>query len=407
MLGRLADRLRNASPALAAAAAALVLPLYALKVARRSDYTDFLVYHRTAARLLDADWVKLYNLELDGNSPYRYAPPTLPALLPFGFFSEPTARMIWFFLQFGCFLAGFLLLLRTLRETGVPLARARIAVGVAFLYSLRFLIDSFSIGQVTGLMFLGLVLGLRAWLAGRPARAGAWLSPGALLKVGPGLLYGPPWFGGSPPARGSRLRLLGGALAVPTALTLMLQLWIWARGGSVATTLSLFSDWWHLLLADSSFFDASHYGSQSVKSALLRMEKQGLLVQGLASWIHRGAVLAGVGALVLLWRRKPEDARARLLFFAAGVMGYLLLMPFTFKYSLPLLGISLAAWLARPLDRTATRVFLACAPLLPLAGLDLVGERLFFAIQHASLPALALLALSAAIYRDAWRATRP
>ena len=53
---------------LALALAVVVVPLYALKVYEKTDYTDFSVYHLAATRMAQGQWDKIYNLN-DGAAP--------------------------------------------------------------------------------------------------------------------------------------------------------------------------------------------------------------------------------------------------------------------------------------------------------------------------------------------------
>ena len=68
---------RIATIALSAVLALITLPLYALKVAEKTDYTDFSVYYRAALRMKLGQWTQIYTLQ-DGASPFRYSPIFLP-----------------------------------------------------------------------------------------------------------------------------------------------------------------------------------------------------------------------------------------------------------------------------------------------------------------------------------------
>ena len=61
--------------------ALITLPLYALKVAEKTDYTDFSVYYRAALRMKLGNWNQIYSLQ-DGASPFRYSPIFLPFFGP-------------------------------------------------------------------------------------------------------------------------------------------------------------------------------------------------------------------------------------------------------------------------------------------------------------------------------------
>lgn len=404
----------------------IVALLYSYKIFTNPNYSDFLVYHRTAERLIAGQWDLIYNLEQDGNSPFRYAPPTLLWFLPWGFIPYAWSKLLWFWLNLGCFVVSFGLLARmiapafatvqTLQASQAPRAAALIAL--TWLASLRFLIDSFTIGQVTGLMFLSLTIALKTYVRGQPPVAGSIaLSVPALLKIGTGLLYLLP--GVHAPSAARRLKDLG--LSLSTALVSVLVLgglniaMIWTLGTeSVANSVRIMNgfcrSWLILLGADSQFFDSAHYGTQSLNSALLRAASWGLFGVDTAKKLHMGlGVFAVIAVLALWWRKRPVGLPSRMLFFSVGIMAYLLLMPFTFKYSVPLEAIPVLALLVRSQEERLlrlTRISLLLGLFtLSLAGLDVVGETLFFAIQKASLPALAHLLIAVSVYREAWRAS--
>jgi hypothetical protein len=172
-------------PALAVALAAVALPLYAYKFTHKLDYTDFDVYYRAGARALAGQWDEVYTLA-DGASPFRYAPIFLPFLALLAALPLVSAKLVWFALQSAGYAAGFVFLASSLRALGIPRAPRRGIVAISFLLVLRLILDSWTIGQVTGLMFAG--FGLSLWGATR-ARLG-WASLGltlpTALKIGPG-----------------------------------------------------------------------------------------------------------------------------------------------------------------------------------------------------------------------------
>ncbi|RYZ80696.1 MAG: DUF2029 domain-containing protein, partial [Proteobacteria bacterium] len=111
---------------------------------------DFDVFHRAATRAINGEWTNIYNPTLDGASPYRYSPFYLLLFIPLAHFELNTARVIWFLLQFALFSGGIYLLIR---ETKKENDRVYQAAALALIFSSRFILDSFIIGQTTGLMF--------------------------------------------------------------------------------------------------------------------------------------------------------------------------------------------------------------------------------------------------------------
>lgn len=386
---------------LALALALVVPPVYAIKVWQANGYTDFLVYHRAAVRAANAQWSQIYDMAADGNSPYRYAPWTLPATLPLSLLSYDHARMLWFALQLACFGGAFWIL------AGVTANAARAGsnqsrhwfLAFIFLYTLRFCLDSLTIGQVTGPMFLFLALALRAW-------SGLWVLPTVLLKVGTGILL--PLLLLHPlkrnPGESRSVRAIKtsglwiGALALLGIANLA-----WTGLNAQA---SLWDNWFYMLSKDAQFFDSSHYGSQSLNSALLRLAKHGWLNPASALNLRLALSILVCTGIFWIWARKrPESAHARLSYFSLGITAYLLLMPFTFKYSMPLLAFPVAALLSSPkIDRFDLAALGFGALTLSLAGPVFYGYAGYSWVHHNSLPFVAMSWIGIAVFRKSLHA---
>ncbi len=394
-------RLRTATIGLAVLFALAILPIYGKKIASKRDYADFDVYHRTAQRIQAAQWDLVYNFEVDGNCPYRYAPPSLPIFAPFARMELPSARLLWFFIQFGLYVAAFGMLWRALRRIGGG-ADATWITAATFLFVLRFCLDSFTIGQVSGLMLLLFCLSVDAWVARRPGVAAVALLPPAILKVGPGFLYGLFATGG----RGFALLGAGWSILALAGMTVAVGAWL----GDWEKYRFLWERWFHVLRSAEVFFDSAHYGSQSFKSALLRTFAGLGWGRSAADGLHLAVSLLGCGAILTFWAvRTPKTDRARGLFYGLGLLAYLWFMPETFKYSLPFLSIPVAFWLAGSMARVDWAVFGFGVAMLSLAGLDVIGPTLFFGMQKLSLPFVAMALIGWRVVEHARResALRP
>lgn len=391
-----------------------VLAIYSLKIYHKTDYADFDVYQRAGKRAAIHDWQNMYNEKVDGASPFRYAPITLPFWRLFASMDRQQALLLWFFIQYALYGVGFYLLFQCLKRTR---ANALLVTCITFLFVTRFLLDTFTIGQVTALMFVALAASLYAWMRRRPFAAGAFLFIPSLLKIGPALLFG--FYLGARPKLSKRA--IAGALSGFLLLTLITCLWLVMElhVSSVVETarsvVTVFSDLWkgffHIVAADANYVDASHYGSQSLNSTLLRLNRSGWISLGTVSFIYKFLALSGVSALFIFWiTRTPRCMRSRGLFFSLGVFPFLFFMPQTFKYSLPFLAFPVAFLLAAPLalldrfEKIAVGVGIAT---LSLAGLDIIGPTLFFGMQKLSIPFYAMVLLSIACARRAWKESGP
>jgi predicted glycoside hydrolase/deacetylase ChbG (UPF0249 family) len=377
--------------ALATIAALVVLPLYAVKVHLKVDYTDFLVYHRAAIRVLGEMWALVYNLG-DGTSPFRYVPITLPFFSLFGHFDLPTAQLIWYFVQYAAFAGGLYLIYRTL--LAVDPKRAKVATLITFFFILRFCLDTFTIGQVSSLMFLGYCIGLYGFVSERYFLSGSGLFIPTVFKIGPGISYLLFLFARTH----EKVRAWLAPVLWTAALTLITLI---AYGGHAFR--SLFEGWVFIVSKDDQYYDASHYGSQSLKSVLLRLVHSGFLSMTQESWILLSTSVIGCLALLLFWRvRKPTDARARGIFFSLGIFPYLWFMPETFKYSLTTLALPIAFLLLSRKPNRLTQFSLALMFFgVSAAAKDIMPDALFFGLQRASVPFIATIFLCAALIREA------
>ena len=386
---------------LVVALACIVVPLYSAKVFNQSSNTDFGVYYRAAIRAKLGQWESLYSPQLDGVSPFRYAPWTLPFFRPFAELSRAQAHVAWFYLQLFFFFMGFRSLWRALRLLTRHKPIATGATMLAGLAILRLCLDTFTIGQTSSLMFWGFAAALLASVRARPRTAALWIWIPASLKIGPAFLWG------------SLIRLRPGRL--PGAIVAVLALtasgvglsWLWLRDTGAFGL--LWRGWLNCVMEDGSYYDASHYGSQSWKSLLLRAAKSGWITASTADRLWVGVAAATCALILALWTlRRPRGRWGRALFFALGLFPYFWFMPETFKYSLTGLALPFGLLVAIPKrGRLALAALIVHGLTISIAGLDVIGSTLFFAFQNWSLPFLSSVLLGIATARLAWRESRP
>lgn len=390
---------------------AIVLPLYAVKVAYKTDYTDFDVYYHAGERIRNGLWAEIYNLK-DGASPFRYSPLFLPFFRALSAVPASVSKMVWYFLQFIWFGAGFYWIYRTVdaisrssrfqrrfkNQTSPP---ALWITAISLLYVLRFCLDSFTIGQISSLMFLGFTFGLYGWTVGHPAKGALGIVLPTFLKIGPGFLIG---LFLTFRAR-LRLTFLKSWMGISAAWLILASLWI----GSLSRLRMLWSGWMEIVANDSVYYDAAHYGSQSLKSFLLRGVRQGWLSAEWMSPLYLLLFLLICGFVFLFWvGRKPASLYGRGLFYSLGSFVILWMMPETFKYSLTPLAIPIALLTLKPRlslwDRFA---WIFGVFTLSLAGKDFLPDEWFFGWQLQSIPLFATVFLGISVIQTAWNESVP
>ncbi len=384
----------------------IVLPLYAYKIYIKQDYTDFSVYYLAASRARTLQWDHVYNF-LDGASPYRYAPPWILLFLPFSWLTLPQAQVAWYLFQFFFFGFGFYWIYRSLKicMSNRDPQEALFFTCLSLVAILRLCLDTFTIGQVSSLMFFGFSVALHAWITRKSIWTVSALLIPTLLKIGPGIVLGVFL------SERTRKRFEAGRILLFGTLSFVLLTWLFIPSWDAFKV--LWKGWLSIVQNDSVYYDASHYGSQSIHSCLLRFAKWGWLSIGTASRIETGLALALLGITSgFWWLRKPRDLAGRALSFSLGLFIYMLLMPETFKYSLTPLAIPFALLCTTPSKKKwvtqwtrGSLVFLTLT--LSFAGKDIIGDWLFFWLQNHSVPLLAVTFLAISTFLLAWEHSAP
>ncbi len=378
--------------------AALAIPVvYWVNIAPRELYTDFDVYYRAALRWKEGRFGGIYSFA-DGASPFRYFPGVLPLFRALSDLDLVSAKRGWFLIQYLAFATGFFLLSRVATRIRRDREGAW-AAAIAFLMTLRLVWDTFMIGQVSSLMFAGFALALWAWSVARtPARAGLatfGVFVPAVLKIGPAFVLGLFVFA----RQAFRRRAIRAGLAMGAAFAAF----TWAAFAPLSRTVELVRSWFEIVRHDSSYFDASHYANQSLKGVLLRLDPES------AAWLFPLLAFSLCAFTLAFWAlRFPRGFEGRAQFFALGLFVYLACMPETFKYSMTILAIPLALVLSSRrktrLDWIAIGLFFVS---ISAPAKDFTPDWLFFGLQRASVPALAMAVLGLACARRAWALSRP
>jgi predicted glycoside hydrolase/deacetylase ChbG (UPF0249 family) len=250
-------------------------------------------------------------------------------------------------------------------------------------------------------MFFGFTLGLSAWVARRPFWASGGILIPTLFKIGPGFLYG--IFLSSRPKE--RKKAIFSSIFWLSSVFILF--FFWAHTHDQAS--QLWKNWYEIVLNDSAYYDASHYGSQSLKSFLLRGVRFQWFGPSTANTLYlflAGFLCSGVSLFWLLRRARTPLGRG--LFSSLGLFIYMWVMPETFKYSLTPLAIPVVLLLSSRFQSFFNLFAIGFGILtLSIAGKDIIGDSLFFGLQNYSIPLLATVFLAIAVFREAWKASFP
>jgi hypothetical protein len=323
---------------------------------------DFDVYYRAASRMLRMDYSNIYNFWLDGISPYRYAPLTLPLFLPFAFFPLALARYFWFYVQFSAVFLGYFFIYKTFVTLKI---RPLLSTLIIFSLTFRFAIDSFNIGQITPVLFCCLAGAAYSYLKDRQILGCLFLIFPTITKVGFGLLYFLFLF----PLAGFSQFVLISALGF-VSISAFLVFWM----QSFSDYAHLWKTWILVMKSHQVYFDASIIGSQSLLAVLLR-------------------VFSNLAIATLYLTRKPFSAVGKALFFALGVLSFILFMPESFKHAYLLMLFSFVPLLTLAvLENRSENIYRKSIPwififsFLSVSGRDILGPQLFEFYQKSNIP---------------------
>ena len=189
---------------------------------RAADSNDFGVFHKAGHAV--ATGSSPYEIVHEESRDYIY-PPTLAILVaPLGLLPHDVAAALWIVGMFVALGVSFVMLLRLVR----PLDRREgWWIGVTALLIAGRAIDSeMANGQANHLVLLGLVLGVVALVANRPAWGGAAFAAAAAFKLSPGLFA--VWLLAT-----RRWRAFAGFVAAFVALVVLLPVVVWGPSGTV------------------------------------------------------------------------------------------------------------------------------------------------------------------------------
>lgn len=355
---------------------------------------DFNVYYKTSERIEARDWTEIYTRK-DGAFPYRYVPYTLIGMSWIGHFPETEARKMWLVIQALGFGAGFFYLYRSLiyLKTPSPL----LVVSITFLFTFRQYLDSLYSGQIAGLFFLSLSLGLYFYLRKKYIQDLVVSSFAASLKILPGFLIIHGLIQASD--RTKRLKLLGSGLFLFLFLNAIVYGWLSFYQGQ-HHFFDLWRDWLKIVLADGEYFDGSTPKSQSLRGAILRIFGK----HDSSEILWKISVILGSLLLMVHWMmNKSTELFQQAYTYGLGIMAFILFMPESLPYQVMNVGIVLAILMAHPKMKTdliyKITVILFMI-VISFASTDFIGRNLSDKLQSWSLAFGVMCLMTFILVRD-------
>jgi len=259
--------------------AALALLLFEIRIGR--GMRDFAVYRQAATRALYAE--PLYRQE-DGHYQFKYLPIFAYAMAPFAWFSEDSAKTIWYALS--C-MAGLMLLYWSIRL----LPERRLPTSGLFWLTLccmaKFYGRELGLGQVNVVFGVLLLGALGALKLAFPAVAGLCVAAAFFIKPY-GLLFAP-W-----------LAVVGGRRAIATFLSVVsvgvtFPALVYGWSGN----LELFGDWYRTVTSSTP---PNLLGSDN--TSLAGMWAKWLGCGAAATMLAALSSLAALGLVVVVWLKR-------------------------------------------------------------------------------------------------------
>ena len=340
---------------------------------------------------------------------FDYPPFAAVLVRPLALLSDSGALALWLWLSFACTVAGAVVVARTALPASWP------RTDIALLAALAFAPATYNYwhGQMNPVIFLLLALAFRAWVQDRELSCGVLLGLAAGIKLSPivlvVLLLRRRWW------RGAAAMALTAVASVAVAVPLIGAAGVRSFFDAVLPALSRDTGWIY---------------NQSLGGLISRATDHSVLrIGATSSPLHLAVLAAGVAVLALAaWRVRAgrRDGAERGVEFGLGVVAMLLCASIAWypHFTHLLIPIAAAAGLAarrgwRP-ERRLVRALAACLVvfglLVPLA-LDNLDMRTLSSIagtpawwpflQLFSLPALAAVALFAAMHAALGRERRP
>jgi glycosyl transferase family 87 len=356
----------------------------------------------------------LYHDYLPGARQFKYPPFAAFVFQPLAIFSLPVAAILFSLLNLGLWVFGALLTRDIIARTSVQGRVAPWLLALAVVLSAQFFLDNFHHVQMNGVIFVLVLLGVRALLHARDLRAACYLVAATAIKVTP--IFFLSWL----VLRGPR-RLV---VAVPLLALGCIVIPLVARGP--AKGMAELGEYYRSFLEGHQHGNIDDYTAGYNLAALVSRMSRPMPAAQPRSYMYLPLSQATAQRVYLaLWvtvlllflakstalriRGSPISAPELSMVFLAG----LLLSPITFAAHLVSLLFVFYAFLSFPAGTIPARYYLPAAVLLTgmvltgLSGRDLMGRSLYLEIRGYSIMVWTMLLLFLATLVLAGRSRAP
>jgi hypothetical protein len=359
---------------------------------KKHQDNDLRVYYKIAVRMQTADSSAIYALS-DGAFPYRYVPFTLPFISWMSHFSEHTVRYVWFFIQLITFLLSLWIMSKVLNLLGDKETSFTLAVSLFLMF--RYYLDSYSSGQLFGILLVFYASGLYLLLKQKTKSSVTFFLGASAIKLVPGvsLIF----------AFLNEKKFKDKCLIVFTFLALFLLMnllfMFWYRlnyidNFGIDHLKQIWRMWWTIVTHDAEYFDGTTTKNQALRGFLLRFfgKDEG------SEFIWKISFLVSLIALGVFWiLKKSQNVIYIFSSYSLSILFFILLMPQSLPYQVmnAFIPVVLFVFIIQKNFKRIERILLALVMLtLTFPSSGLLGRSLANQLQYFSLPMFTLTLLT-------------
>ena len=365
---------------------------------------DFAVYYLTSQRVVAQDWAHIYTRD-DGTMPFRYAPYMIPTISWLSFLEMVTAKKTWMIIQSLFYLFGYLYLYKSLRI--LKIEKPLFILALTFILTSKYYIDSIFCGQISGIMFYFFSMGLFYWLREETGLGTFSQFFPTTLKIVPGIVLIQNFVAAKNVKK--CLQIVGFSTLFFAISNLLFLLWLKSKSisGSIFDLfIKLWKGWAEIVMADGQYVDSTTNKSQSLNSFILRT----FGVNETSAMIWKISFVIILLIFILNWAKtNPKKPIIKAYSYALSILGFIILMPQAFPYTLSNLALPLSlvlCTLTKDSSRFHKTVIAAFVLFLTIPCADIIGyERAQWVLKH-SFPLIGITMMTCFIYRETWVDTK-